>query len=311
MSMVDQANLTASEKMLRLQNSLSGRAQTLVKDLGYSEAAYISAKEKLEKKYGGERRLQITHLTTLRGWPKVRPRNLEDMENFLAVLERAMIALQDSMTGNDLQGQTLNLTAKEKLAEEDVQAYKYWLIDRSLVDTFETLVQWVETKVQVLEEAREETRGIQGDQQRVERSDDRRREKRRQLEGFNTTSTVGKCVVSSCGQNHPQWACKEFRELPVSERKGAIAKSKRCFGCLAVGHRQRECPNARRCGVNGCNSRHHSHYLHEPKHREHQDDTPSLPPHDADQTGIEENTQHGGNASEERNASAVQPTANE
>lgn len=32
-----------------------------------------------------------------------------------------MIALQDSAPGRELQGQSLNLTSKEKLSEEDVQ----------------------------------------------------------------------------------------------------------------------------------------------------------------------------------------------
>ena len=85
------------------------------------------------KKYGEERRLQINHLTALRGWEKVRPRNLEDMEDCLAILEREIIALQDSGPGRELTCQSLNLTAKEKLSE-DVQAYKYWLIDCSLED---------------------------------------------------------------------------------------------------------------------------------------------------------------------------------
>ena len=71
MSMVDTQSISVSEKVLRLHGSLSGKALTMIKDLGYSEAAYERAKLKLEKKYGGERRLQIKHLTTLRNWPKV------------------------------------------------------------------------------------------------------------------------------------------------------------------------------------------------------------------------------------------------
>jgi len=93
MSIVDQANIPASEKMLRLQNCLSGKALKMVKDLGFSENAYVKAKSKLEKKYGGERRLLIKHMTALRGWRKVRPSNLEDLEDFLTVLERVMIAI--------------------------------------------------------------------------------------------------------------------------------------------------------------------------------------------------------------------------
>ena len=85
--------------------------------------------------------------------------------------------------------------------------------------------------------------GNPGYQQKVVRSDKRRidrgRDPQRPLGGFNTKLTVGKSVVLSCRQNHPPWICKEFRLLPVSERKRTIAKSKRCFGCLAAGHRQR------------------------------------------------------------------------
>ena len=71
MSIVDRLAIPVNEKMLRLQSSLTGKALTLVKDLGYTLNAYERAKAKLEKKYGGERRLQIKHLTALRGWKKV------------------------------------------------------------------------------------------------------------------------------------------------------------------------------------------------------------------------------------------------
>ena len=61
LSIVDIQNIPVSEKMLRLQSSLSGKALTIVKDLGYSEVAYTRAKAKLERRYGGERRLQVKH----------------------------------------------------------------------------------------------------------------------------------------------------------------------------------------------------------------------------------------------------------
>ena len=77
--MVDSRNVSVGEKMLRLQNSLSGKALNMIKDLGYSNAAYERAKVKLEKRFGGERRQQIKHLTALRNWPKLRPRNLQDL----------------------------------------------------------------------------------------------------------------------------------------------------------------------------------------------------------------------------------------
>ena len=151
MAMVDMQNIPVGEKMLRLQSSLAGKALTLVNDLGYSSAAYERAKSKLENRYGGERRQQIKQLTTLRNWPKVPSHNLQDLEEFQALLERILITINNC---GSLQDQSLNLSAKEKLTERDVQAFY------APEDCFESLVDWVELRVQVMEEAREETAGF-------------------------------------------------------------------------------------------------------------------------------------------------------
>lgn len=66
MSVGDEAAISTNEKMLRLQNSSTGKALRIVKDLGFTTNAYERAKAKLEKKYSGEMRLQLTNLTTLR-----------------------------------------------------------------------------------------------------------------------------------------------------------------------------------------------------------------------------------------------------
>ena len=62
------------------------------------------------------------------------------------------IALQGNGPGKGLTAQNLNLTAKEKLSQ-GVQTYKYWLSEHSQKDTLETLVEWVELKMQIMEEA--------------------------------------------------------------------------------------------------------------------------------------------------------------
>jgi hypothetical protein len=96
LSVDDRRDIPVGEKMLRLQGCLSGKALTMVKDLGYSPNAYERAKAKLEKKYGGERRLQIKHITAFRNFRKVRPRNLEDMEEFQVLLERVLMGVRHS-----------------------------------------------------------------------------------------------------------------------------------------------------------------------------------------------------------------------
>ena len=201
-SVIDEADISTKEKMLRLQSSLSGKALMMVKDLGYTDNAYTRAKEKLEKKYGGERRTQITHLTTLRAWPKLKAQNLEDLEEFVALLDRILVSLRDGGIEVEMGGEHLNLTAKEKLAEKDVQAYKYWLFERNMDDTFANLIEWLEMKVQILDETM--------DERKVEQSSDRRRNR-----GFSgTTNRKQKgCIVKSCKSDHPPWVCQSFKKL--------------------------------------------------------------------------------------------------
>ena len=263
-SAVDYADIPVNEKMLRLQNSLKGKALKLVKDLGFSSNAYERAKQKLEKKYGGQRRLQIKTLTALKNWKKVQSKNLNDLEEFLTVLDRTLITLKDTCEKQgDLFGQSLNLISKEKLPEEDVQCYKSWLIEHSKEDTFETLVEWVELRVQIMEEAKEETKGLGTSK---ERNGDQRTNRGRRERGFNTMSKGNlKCVVQTCKNNHPPWTCDAFKALSVSNRKALIEKSRRCYRCLGVGHKAIECTRARRCGVDGCDSTQHNRLLHTPR----------------------------------------------
>ena len=155
--------------------------------------------------------------------------------------------------GSELQGHNLSLTAKEKLSEDDVEAYKHWLIDRSLEDSFEI-------RVLIMEEAREETSGftkrrfdgpLPGEKNGFQGNRVRGRT-------FTTRSKPRSCVVDTCKQNHPPWVCEAFKEL--------IGIANRCFRCLAAGHHSRECPNVKRCGVDRYLSTNHSSYLHESTH---------------------------------------------
>ena len=175
-SVVDDSVMPVKEKMLRLLGCLSGKARETVKDLGFTSSTYERAKEKLERKYGGRRRQTLTQLSTLRALLKVKRHNLEDLDNLLTILDRILVALRDDDLDGELRSQHLSLAVKEKLPEDYVQDYKYWLLDQTKRDCFETLVEWLETRVQIMEEAREET----GDfQKRSDQKQDCRKHQRR------------------------------------------------------------------------------------------------------------------------------------
>ena len=47
---------TAEYKLLQLKQCLAGEALKAIEQLGHSAAAYQAAKERLERKFGGQRR---------------------------------------------------------------------------------------------------------------------------------------------------------------------------------------------------------------------------------------------------------------
>ena len=55
-----------------------------------------------------------------------------------------------------------------------------------------------------------------------------------------------------------------FKSLPVASRKELIAKSGRCFRCLASDHHSKNCSRKIPCGIDDCKSITHSRYLHDP-----------------------------------------------
>ena len=65
MTCVDKAPATPEYKLLQLHQYLSGDGLKVVEPLGHSASAYETAKERLERKFGGKRRLIPLHLEEL------------------------------------------------------------------------------------------------------------------------------------------------------------------------------------------------------------------------------------------------------
>ena len=74
-------------------------------------------------------------------------KNLEDLEELLAAIDRILVALQDGDECGDVKGQHLGFTVKEKLPEEYVREYKLWLHEQRNEDSFEKLVEGIDTRV--------------------------------------------------------------------------------------------------------------------------------------------------------------------
>ena len=75
MACIDRAPATAEYKLLQLRQCLSGEALKAIDSLGYSPTAYEAAKERLERKFGGERGQVALYLEEIDSFRPVRSGN--------------------------------------------------------------------------------------------------------------------------------------------------------------------------------------------------------------------------------------------
>ena len=106
-SCVDETNLSAQFKMLRLESSLVGEAAKTAKGLGYSDHVYEAAKASLNRKYGGNRRQVQAHIDELRKMRPINADNPRQLERFADIVERTVISLKENRKSADLEGGTL------------------------------------------------------------------------------------------------------------------------------------------------------------------------------------------------------------
>ena len=80
-------------------------------------------------------------------------------------------------------------------------------MDHSREDNLEALAEWVEVRVQVMEEAKDETNGIG-------KKTDNRAEQKKRFRGLNTKFTTPCCIVPNCKEDHPRGFVKLSKIYP-------------------------------------------------------------------------------------------------
>ena len=77
-------------------NSLSGKPLRVVEQLGYTSRQYQTALEKLDQKYGSEKRLLQRHLEAILHASRVKETNLKELEIFSDRLTNVVVKLEVS-----------------------------------------------------------------------------------------------------------------------------------------------------------------------------------------------------------------------
>ena len=102
---MDETNLSAQFKMLRLESCLERGAAEMVKVLGYSDHAYEAAKARLNRKNGGNRTQVQAHIDELRKMRPINADNPRELETFADIVERTVVSLKENKKFADLEGE--------------------------------------------------------------------------------------------------------------------------------------------------------------------------------------------------------------
>ena len=140
---IDQAPATAEYKLLQLKQCLGGEALKAIDSLGHSAAAYEAAKERLERKYGGQRRRIALYLEEIDNFRPVRSGNFKDLEKYADLLDIAIINLKEANRQEELRDGLLYVKLQKKLPESMLARYHRWIYENYKIESVEVLREWV------------------------------------------------------------------------------------------------------------------------------------------------------------------------
>ena len=245
--------------MLRLHECLQSEALKVIGNLGHSAAAYETAKARLERKYGGERRALTLRLEELDAFKQIREGNEKDLEHFAELLDAEVVNLTDANQEAELGSGSLYITLQHKFNKNLLTKYKQWVCDNHRIEDVKTLKEFIDREPEFLTTASEAIAGVLSGSKKErtlfakEDPDPKKKHAK-------------KCKV--CKESHGLWTCENFKKMSVDERWNIAKEQKLCFRCLSDGHRGEACFRSRVCGIKGCRSHHHRLLHEDPKKEE-------------------------------------------
>jgi len=257
---VDQAPATPEYKLLQLRQCLAGEALKSIENLGYSATAYHAAMDRLERKFGGERRKFTIYLEEIDNFRPVRHGNSKDIEKYADLLDVAIVNLKESNRTEELKDGMLYIKLQKKLPAQMLAAYHRWVFENHRVECVEVLREWVIQEAEFHSRALETVQGLTTPNLKSNYRESQRTfftGSQSRSEPTNDCQGRGHRSCRVCGKSHGVWSCGEFKQLDVSKRWENAKKLRLCFRCLGEGHLGQYCTRTRVCGLGGCKELHH------------------------------------------------------
>ena len=242
---IDQTSISAEAKLLHLRQCLTGEAAKVLDGIGHTAEAYELAKQRLGRRYGGERRKIALYLEEVEGFNRIRPGNSLDLERFANLLDILALNLKESDLTQELGSGLLFVKLQQKLHKNLLASFHRWIHENKKEGSVLSLREFIlrETEFDII--AEETTRGLSNAEPKSN--------------SFMTTSSNNqvrpkKCVL--CGETHDLKICSKFLDMNLEERGQVVQKFGLCFGCLGRGHLKKDCKKEVKCLI--CEKNHNA-----------------------------------------------------
>ena len=97
-----------------MKQCLAGEPLKAIEGLGHSAATYQAAKERLERKFGGQRQQLAIYLEELDSFRPVNHGNFKDMEKYADLLDIGIVNLKEANCFEELQDRLLYMKLQKR-----------------------------------------------------------------------------------------------------------------------------------------------------------------------------------------------------
>ncbi|XP_011859247.1 PREDICTED: uncharacterized protein LOC105556756 [Vollenhovia emeryi] len=259
-------------KLQFLKSCLKGPAAELIKDVKTTNANYGSTWSALKARYHNPRLILARHLTALLQLQPLRKETVIGLRAFTDEATRIIRALTNMglpvlhwdqwlvhVLAEKLDPESRRLWEAELSAKDRTAALNMASADFNLLKylpTFADLVDFLERRAQTLNMLSSESLTNKGEKRTAQ--DNKPVSKTRKVFHASASSTSPdkmKCIV--CAGAHPLMKCVTFKSKTASDRYACVQRSGACYNCFGK-HRVRDCQSDKRCGVSGCQRKHHT-----------------------------------------------------
>lgn len=270
----DQPFLNDSQRLVYLQNTVIGAAESEIQFLGEDGANYILALRMLKARFADSGKIVRAAITALKDTPSPRPQDHAGLTRLYQALRSTVATLHRQRFLADLLSETNLNIAVQKLpgflqSKWAMEVQKHENQGRpTLFDLDRWLSEHVRARQHLVYE--EPAKYLPPNRRKPPKQDPPMSFSTLHIKGDPhpkveepTNKETKSPPCPCCNQAHPLYRCNEFKGKSVPERYEVVKRFKLCFNCLKQGHQVNECSNKTHCQVTNCKRHHHSLLHHE------------------------------------------------